>query len=411
MRTRNSCWLALLLTVGVALTPRGAAAQDVPPDGTLPLPLWHDRPEKGGFYAAGEFLYWRQTNPLKDQVVAIRGLLDVDGSITADLNGTVIDPTNGPPIIQPGQAVPGTFIGSGAPALDVNQISGPMSYQPGWRLTAGWKFRDGAALEFSWLNLHQTKYSAVASILPPTLQPGTLLEETFLFSPVFNFPNDYAGAINKVAFGNPLAAYGIWNAASVMHIDFTQRFTEYHITMRIPVYEAEWCRCYGLIGPQYTKFWERFRWRTVSETFDGQAGQDDVAIYSNVTSNNLWGVMVGVGSEWYLGKGFALTLDAKTSGLMNFAKESAKYERADFSTSSRRTKHVYSFVPELQGTVNMWWYPFEGVQVRVGYDWMNFFNTYSAPEPVSFNYGGLDPTWKRTYRWVDGFNAGIGFIF
>src|SRR5262249_2821708 len=71
---------------GEALPPRVVGGQEVPPltDPTFPLPLYHDRPEKGGFYAAAEFMYFRQTNPLDHQVIAVRGLLDFDGSITAD---------------------------------------------------------------------------------------------------------------------------------------------------------------------------------------------------------------------------------------------------------------------------------------------------------------------------------------
>ena len=42
---------------------------------------------------------------------------------------------------------------------------------------------------------------------------------------------------------------------------------------------------------------------------------------------------------------------------------------------------------------------------------MSFFNTVSAAHPVSFNYGSLDPTYQQTYRFFDGFNVGIGFIF
>src|SRR5438128_7231959 len=116
MRT-STIWLALLLTVGVALAPTGVRAQEVPfADPQIPLPLYHDRPEKGGFYAAGEFLFFRQTNPLKDQIIAVRGLLDFDGSITADLNGITFVPTTGAVIIQPGTPQVGTFIGTGAPA-------------------------------------------------------------------------------------------------------------------------------------------------------------------------------------------------------------------------------------------------------------------------------------------------------
>src|SRR5207253_2191865 len=105
------------------------------------------------------------------------------------LNGTVILPTAGPPIIAPGQPQPGTFIGSGVTALSADDAGGPLSYQPGVRLTAGWRFQDGVAVEFSWFSLTEAKYNAVATLIPPGGNLGQLLENSFLFSPVFNFPN------------------------------------------------------------------------------------------------------------------------------------------------------------------------------------------------------------------------------
>jgi hypothetical protein len=416
MRTRTS-WLALVLTAGAMWTPMSVRGQEVPAltDPTFPLPLYHDRPEKGGFYAAGEFLFWRQTNPLHNQVIAVRGLLDFDGSITADLNGTVINPTNGqPPIIVPGQPMVGTFLGSGTPALVADQVKGPLSYEPGWRLTAGWRFRDGLAVEFSWMSLVEAKYASGATLVPPGLQAGPLLLDTFLFSPVFNFPNDFAGPPLKLALGNPFAAYGIWNGASVMSIQFVQRFTQYDLNARVPIFETDYCRCYGLAGFRHVSMWERFQWRTVAEDFQGQAGQDDVAIYSNIVSNQMYGPTIGCGNEVYFGHGFSLSLDLRAALMMDFVHEIVRYDLGQENAtaiSAKRGAKEYTVVPELDAIVNAWWYPIEGVQVRVGYNLLNFFNTISSPNPVSFNFGNLDPGYSRTYRFIDGFQAGIGFIF
>jgi hypothetical protein len=90
-------------------------------DPVVPLPIGHDRMGKGGFYVGGEFVYSKQTNPIKDQVIATRGILDHDGSITANLNGTPGNPIGGKPAIVQGQGTPGTFIGSGAAALNSSQ--------------------------------------------------------------------------------------------------------------------------------------------------------------------------------------------------------------------------------------------------------------------------------------------------
>jgi hypothetical protein len=413
MRTKN-VWLAILLTVGVAVvTNRAQAQEDVPSieDPVVPLPLGHDRMSKGGFYVAGEFVYFRQTNPIRDQVVAVRGILDFDGSITADLNGVAQFPPGAPPIIIPGNPVPGTFYGSGTQALNTNQVSGPGSYEPGFRLTTGWRFKDGSAIEFSWLRLNETKYNAVASLVPESLKPGTLLEETFLFSPVFNFPSEFGGSPDKLAIGNPLAAFGIWNGANVMSLSFVQRTSIYDISYRIPIYDSEYCRCYGLVGGRYVQLWENFGWRTVSAEFDGTSGQDDFATYTNITSNNLWGADIGLGTEFFLGHGFAFSLDGRYATLLDFAREEAKYDRGDFAIGNKRSVRAFTVVPELQATANVWWYPFNGCQIRFGYDAMAFFNTYASEQPIDFNYGSVDPGWQKVNRYLTGFNAGVGFIF
>lgn len=414
MSTKN-VWLAILLTVGVAVVSNRAQAQEEVPfeDPVIPLPIGHDRMAgKGGFYVGGEFVYFRQTNPIRDQILAVRGILDFDGSITADLNGFPVIPVNGaPPIIIPADPAPGTFYGSGRAALNTNQVSGPGTFEPGFRITAGWRFKDGSAIEASWLRLNETKYSAGASLVPETLNAGSLLQETFLFSPVFNFPFEFGGAPNKIALGNPFAAFGIWNGADQMSLSFVQRTSIYDVTYRIPVWQSEYCRCYGLTGGRYVQLWENFQWRTVSANFDGTTGQDNVAWYSALTSNNLWGPDIGVGSEFYLSHGFSFSLDGRFAPLLNFAREQAKYERADFAIGTKRAVRRFDIVPELQATANVWWYPFNGCQIRFGYDAMAFFNTYASETPVDFNYGSVDPGWQKTTRYLTGFNAGIGFIF
>jgi hypothetical protein len=417
MRSRTR-WLMLLVTAGMALAAPSGRGQgqvvgpEVPPSDTVvPLPLYHDRPERGGFYTYAEFLYFRQTNPLQHQVIAQRGLLDIDGSITADLNGTRINPVGGAPIIVPGPLAPGTFIGSGTPTLFADDVGGPGTFQPGFRFGAGWRLASGAAIEFNWMSLADAHYSAVASILPRGLQPGANLAETFLFSPVFNFPSDFAGAGQKLALGNPLAAFGIWNGASVMQLDFIQRYDEYNLVGRIPCFQTDYCRCYGLIGPRVVSMWENFKWRTVSQEFDGQTNAQNAAIYSNVVSNFMYGVAAGIGNEVYLGHGFALTADLYAAGFSDFVHEIAKYERQDHLIAAKRSRRDYTFVPELQGQFNIWWYPIEAVQIRVGYDAREFFNTLASPNPVDFNFGALAPAYEHKNRFLDGLNIGIGVIF
>lgn len=392
--------LALLLAVGMMGTSAVRGQDYAPPDPVFPLPLYSNRPAAGGLYLVGEFLYFRQTNPTKGQIIATRGLFDADGSISAAL---------GRP-----NARPGNFIGSGQTALEAGDI-GMGTYVPGFNLALGWRFRTGTAVEFSWWHLEEASYAASAGIEPFAFRGGRNLADTYLTAPVFNFPVQFAGPAVKVQLGNPGATFGIWNAASEMSIRFVQRFDQYQIQGRIPVWEDDNNRAYGLVGPRIIHMWERFSWQTTSRDLASNASGADSAIYSNVNSNNLYGLFVGCGDECRLGDTpvgtFACSLDLGVGLLVDFATLVTKYQRADRQIAAKRARHDYSFVPEFTGQANLWWYPIEGVQLRVGYSGMAFFNTFGSPNPVNFNFGGLDVPTERLFRYFNGLNAGIAFIF
>jgi len=125
---------------------------------------------------------------------------------------------------------------------------------------------------------------------------------------------------------------------------------------------------------------------------------------------------IGVGDELRLGDTpigtFSVSLDLRAAALVDIVKERAQYERADFATAAKRARTEYKPVGELQAGLHFWWYPVEGIQVRVGYDAMGFFNTISSPYPVDFDFRRLNPGWTDgTWRFLDGIDAGIGFIF
>src|SRR5207247_2189485 len=108
--------------------------------------------------------------------------------------------------------------------------------QPGYELGFGWKFSDGSALSLSYLFLSERSNRAVATVAPAGLRVGPDLSDSFLSSPVFNFPQDFAGPANKV-FGAPAnaqAVFGIWNGASIMTLSYIQRFQQWDMTYRIP---------------------------------------------------------------------------------------------------------------------------------------------------------------------------------
>src|SRR5262249_46039472 len=146
-----------------------------------PLPLGHDRLETGGPYVSLSAILYTQNVPLRGQVVGVRGLVDFDGSITAALGGRTVFPGGSPPVNIPGAPRPGTFLGSGAVALRADDV-GSGTYEPGYSLSAGWRFQNGLTVDVNWWRLIEAKYAASASLVPPGLNPGgPLLIDTFLF--------------------------------------------------------------------------------------------------------------------------------------------------------------------------------------------------------------------------------------
>ena len=407
MRKRIT-WLAVLLGLGAGVAPQAARAQpgigglDVPPAAlstSIPWPFGRPRLEQGGFYVAGEFMYWRQTNPLGNQPLAFRGIVDFDGTVHQALG-------------IPGGA--GDFIGSHANALDVNYVSGPNGFQPGFNFTVGYRFEWGVAVEMRWIHLFDNRLSATASLIPPT-QSGQFQAETFLTSPVFNESLPFTGPGNTTGQGSVLGTFGIWDASQMQQITFVQRFDQWELNIRVPMQESECWRTYGLFGPRIVSMWERFSWRVVNQEVDGSTPPEDIAQYSNVVSNRLYGVHVGVGNEWFLGDtpigAFSISLDVHAALFADFVKGRPKYQLDDKSTAASHPRNFFSVVPELDGALNVWYYPYEGVVLRMGYEAMGFFNTYASPRPVDFNFGAITPEYSHVFRLFDGFNFGAGFIF
>jgi hypothetical protein len=364
-----------------------------PPDPLYPIPLGGPRYEDGGIWLNIGTLLYRQTNPLKGQVVARRGFLQ-----TAEDFG---------------------FRGSLAVALDVNQISGPVPYQPGWTIGLGWRFQDGATIAVNWKHLTDVRYSATASILPPNFNIGVDGEDTFISSPVFNFPPDYAGPSgDRQDIGGlpPGAAFGIWNGADIMTIDFIQRYDEVTIGGRIPMEMTECWRMYGLLGVKAVVMFERFKWRTIDQDIEGLAGPADFANYINVTSQRMYGFNFGIGNDWLLADtpigAFSMTLDLQAALLLNLVKQRAKYELGTLSTAGSRARNTYTFVPEVEANLAFMWYPTQGISIRAGWDVTAFFNTVASPRPIDFNYGAIDPTWEQwVTRTFNGLHIGVSFVF
>src|SRR5690348_6211406 len=360
MRSKTG-WSALLLAAGVALAPTGAWAQpgvDKPADPVIPLPLYHPRADVvGGVYTAAEFVMFRQTNPVRHQLIAVRGFVDVDGAVTGDLNGVVINPdNNGNSFIIRGPLVPGNFLGTGTPALFTDDLRGQESYQPGYKMTIGYRFNSGAALEANWTHVVSAKYTANASLIPTNfagLGASPLLADSFLFAPFFNLPPEFAGPPLKVALGNPQSVFGIFNGANNMAIDFTQRFDNAEIRGRVPWYQDDCLRTYGYAGGRFAWIWENFRLRAVSADFTGVSLPQDVGVYYNTVSNRMYGPFAGFGVERYIGNGFAIGLEMDAAVLADIVKERAAVQNGTRASTDyafvmvKKSANNFAVVPEV----------------------------------------------------------------
>lgn len=447
----RGAWLlaAWLLTAPSVVLGQGPGYAPAYPQ--VPLPLGSTRPEDGGFWVSGGVLFLRQNNPLKSQTVAVRGFQVYDQSLITILSprfnttinrtfqvfpdGTIGLINTASNRTQPAtfiQALPGQFFGSGVEALNVDQLTGQDSYQTGFTMTLGWKFDDGSAVSFNWKYLTEAQYRAGATLAPRGGAVGVDLADSFLFSPVFNFPPEYAGADNKITVPGPVgsgatanaqptaqAAFGIWNAASIQTIEFRQRFQQYDITYREPIYETEDYRINGLVGPRYAWIWERFKWRTTSigqdiNGFVADTGPDNVAVYTNITSNRMYGAFTGCEQELYLGRGFAVHLKTEAALFVDSVKERAKYELANRYAGrpeNKRSKREWSVVPGFNAAAGLQWYPTEFIQLYAGYEFMSFINTFASRRPIDFDYANLAPKWSKYTRVFDGFNVNLAFRF
>lgn len=362
-------------------------------DPVIPIPT--GRTGQAGFYTSAEFIMLTQTRTIGSQVVAFRGIVDSTGNITG---------------------LPGTYVGSGQVGLSTNDL-GRTTFSPGFQVELGYKFEDGTRIYANYLQMFDAHYSAGASLVPPFFRSNVSLTDTFLTAGVFNFPSLYAGPQTKTQYDTvPGSAgfntYGIWNGASEMTIKYTQRYQQAEIGARVPVFQTDYSRVYGLAAGKFGWFYDRFNWRTVSYDVNGNARPEDAATYSNTLSQRMYGPIFGFGHEIFLHNQLSLSVDLTGGVLLNVIKERAKYELGDESTQSKRSNNEYSVVPNGNANVNLWWYPIEGVQVRVGYQAMTYFNTRRMTEPIGFDYGAIDPNYgTQVFRIIHGINFGIGLFF
>jgi hypothetical protein len=371
----------------------GGEAVPSNPGSIIHLPT--GKPGEAGFYTSFEYVMLDQTRALGKETIATRGFYDSSGNITG---------------------VPGTFIGGGTVGLSTKNISG-QDYQPGFNVEIGYRTDGGIRLFASYEQLITATYSRGAGPVPPGLSPDANLADTFLSSPAYNFNNLFSGPQNKLAVdstgSNPgYTAYGIWNGATDEEMKFLQRYQQMLFGGRMPMFQTDFSRMYGIAAGQFSWIFERFRWDTFDTDVNGNQQPQWAAYYTNTLSQRMYGAMVGLGHEIFVANQFSLSIDATASGLMDVAVERAKYELGDQTTESKWGLDQYRFVPEVTLQLNFWWYPTDGIQIRLGYQAMGFFNTLYMKDPVGFDVGDINPKYEaKFFRLIHGFNAGIGFFF
>lgn len=374
------------------------------------IPIPTGRAGDSGFYTSAEFVMLMQTKAIGKQDIAFRGFYDAQGFIT----GT-----------------PGAFVGTGNPALNTYS-GGHRTYQPGFKIEVGYKFDTGTRLYLNYLQTYDAHYSAGVTQNTLGFKARPDLADTFLSSPVYNFTTFFNGPSSDTNFDNQIitqttlvngvptttftttqnSTAGLWNAADVMDTKFTQRYQQAEIGLRTPLFSTELSSVYGLSGARFAWFYEKYYWRTVDLDISGNSIPQSAAVYTNNLSQRMYGLFVGCGHEVYLGNMFSLSSDLTAAAFLDVVKGRAKYKLGDDTTQSKYGRNTWSFVPSATADVNLWMYPVEGVQLRVGYSAMTFFNTRYMKDPVGFNFGNIDPNYATKYfRLVHGFNIGVGFFF
>ena len=387
---------AVLAAVVWAGGPSIASAQEggfqVPLNSDPVIPIPTGQAGQPGFYTSAEYVMMTQTKAIGNQTIAVRGFYDFTGAIT----GT-----------------PGGFTGSGVEALNTRQM-GRREFMPGFRAEIGYRFDTGVRAYINYMQFYDAHYSAGATLA--VFSRDRTLADTFISAPVFNFNNQFGGAQFDTSADNPtnggFNTFGIWNAAEVMDIRFTQRYQQAEVGMRTPMFATDYSSIYSLGGARFAWIYEKFQWRTVDISSDGSAPPQQVATYTNDLSQRMYGLFVGCGHEIYLGSMFSASLDLTAAAYLNVTKNRAKYRVEDRSSQSKFGRENFYLVPSATADFNLWMYPVEGVQLRLGYSGITFFNTRYMKEPVGYNFGQIDPNiGTRAFRLLHGFNVGVGFFF
>lgn len=460
MSSRTS-WKWCVVALGLLTTPWQAFAQIGPPAFETPLPLMWGEREEGAYFAA-EVMFRRMNNPIQAQPIVYRGLWDEAGIISGRGNlirieDGRVDPQQLITFLFDQRGTPGQFLGSGQVAMSTSDVDGD-KFTPGTRLTVGYRLRNGIAIEGSYWWQSAARHTSTAGIIPPRGLPGGVGQNffnSFISAPFFNFSPDFGGPEREVVSnvflypnpgtnpiilvtpgaangnpanwvtlfddalideiiqlgGTPVAAYGIGNGAEIAEQGFRQRFANFELNGRVPILQTEVTRTYGTGGFRYIGTEERYRLRMVDLDLDGFSNPINDMTYQNKIRNHMYGPQVGTGSEIYINNGFSLSLQAKVGVMAVTSKASTSIKRGDALAEYKHVENETTVGTMFEGGAYLWWYPIEGIQLRVGYEYLGIVGVRRSTHPVDFDLGKLQPIMRNTYMSVDGFTAGIAFIF
>jgi hypothetical protein len=130
----------------------------------------------------------------------------------------------------------------------------------------------------------------------------------------------------------------------------------------------------------------------------------------------MYGVHFGFGHEWFLGAtpagSFAFNFEFEGAVYADIVKGSFNWDRGDDLVSIGRVVNRASLVPGVEARIGLTWYPWEAIQIHLGYEVTTFFNTMASRNPIDFNMGSNNPELNNVFfRWVYGLNFGVTFTF
>ena len=464
--SRRTKWIlavaaALLGTSSASAQYNYGTANLAAPQYEVPLPLsWGDKDE--GFYFSAEATVMRINNALRNQIVAQRGFIDRDGSIVGDPAGGTLDvfDTSDPPVyittLLASRGPAGAIYGSQEVALQTNDVNRDM-FQPGTRLTLGYRLRNGMAIEASYLGITKARTSATAGIIPRSGSTAQDNADSHLYSNFYNFTPYYAGPSREMfsnvylgvippgsgifgaIFIDPIpsdltnfgafavSAYGITNGYERITISELLAAHTMELNLRVPVLQVEGTRTYWTGGLRYLSTTERFRMviedMGFPDTFpsfppgNGFEQFNEVRNewgmrYTTKQKNLFYGLQTGVGGEAYLMNGFAVSLEGKIGLLAQQSRTSVTLKRLDSDIGlQKRTNNEFTMAPMFQGGAYLWWYAHEGITFRAGYEYLGILNAVRMTAPIDYGLGRLDPRPRKSLWSLDGFSLGVSFTF